>query len=643
MTDRELENKLKSQNVEVPSSINPQNIEALLGSMSQEERKKRSESSDIPAVKSENGKKKIWYAVIPALAAACLILAFGIGLKMRNKHIDDNPIVTTGGYEEPEGVDALSTGIDDAISEPGENYNKAYKNLESYRNLGYDRYKRSLRWEALRDFAMSLSSKDDQENVVLPDNSAYITNSVLSDYNSEGDNVKTDGKYLYEFVGHVLYISSINKGKLENIYSGELLPDDEMFQNIIVNGERLCVVSCKNDCQSTVVQIYDISDKSHPELIQAFTQDGTYVDMRFVDNVLYIVSDKSIEFEKLNKDTYESYIPSIDGHLLGEAELFVRDSVCIPEYVLISAIDVERGELINKKGVMGGGDCIYVNSSSVYLIDELYDMYEDHVTDESEVLRVSLNDGLVGVAAETTISGYINNSYSIDEYNGYVRILSECKDSLSNEISNTLYVFDMDLIEVGLLNDFANGEHIQDVRFLKGQVYYATSENKNIMNIINLSKPEMPAMQGQFEISEREEGLFLFPFEEDLLLAIVEKTKDRLKISMYDISDSKNIQELDHIVYNASSYAGMFSDKKTFFYDEKNGRLGFYEIRKGYHICSFDRDNGFVECLEENENINSNMKAYGVGNYLYLVNPGVDIYSYEYKNGEYILCEQLPH
>ena len=49
MTDRELENKLKSQDVEVPSSINPQNIEALLGSMSQEERKKRSESSDIPA------------------------------------------------------------------------------------------------------------------------------------------------------------------------------------------------------------------------------------------------------------------------------------------------------------------------------------------------------------------------------------------------------------------------------------------------------------------------------------------------------------------------------------------------------------------------------------------------------------------
>lgn len=56
----------------------------------------------------------------------------------------------------------------------------------------------------------------------------------------------------------------------------------------------------KRDFNTTIIKIYDISDKSNPSLITEIEQSGEYNQARMISGILYLTSDYNVETNDKN-------------------------------------------------------------------------------------------------------------------------------------------------------------------------------------------------------------------------------------------------------------------------------------------------------------------------------------------------------
>jgi uncharacterized secreted protein with C-terminal beta-propeller domain len=347
----------------------------------------------------------------------------------------------------------------------------------------------------------------------------------------------------------------------------------------------------------TFVNIYDISDISKVTLKKQFLQDGLYLSSRLIGGDLYILSNFSVSLNSDEVFSEESCIPT-SGYSDNIKTVPAKD-ICIvsepdyPSYLIASGLNLDNLKAgATTKSVLGAGENAYCNAESLFvartkctytsnvLSDVVAEIYTPGAYDcLTEIYRFSLDDGKITFDCKGAVDGTIDDGqFSMDEYNGYFRIATTGSDK-KGVTSGGVYVLDKNMKTVGKITGLAKGERIYAVRFIGETAYVVTFEQTAPLCVIDLSKPESPALKGELKIAGFSE--YLHPVGKNLLLGIgkngdLNGITPGIKISLFDVSDPQKPIEVDRRIFGGNSASRNFTTdawythKAVMVYSEKN-------------------------------------------------------------------------
>lgn len=620
----------KSEDIQIPDSLRPDQIEKRL---------------------SERPKKYHWKKGYTAgLAAACCLLVCGAvwGIQKNPQRVSP--------------VEKQDTATDQAESsdiQTAKSYDQIYEYLQANQDDQYGTDTGMLERGVVTESAEDSSSTNSAAAVDtgVAQNSKSSENAVHSETNvrqegvDEADVVKTDGRYLYTLKdnGRSVAIVDTANGELQMVISIPV-EDDDQAREFYVNDGHLILVSEFNQekedgtwtyaSTDTRVTTYDITNPEKPEKAGEVTQSGSYTSSRLTDGHLYLFTQYSVDVTSgITPKDEKDYIPYVNQQMLEADDIYLPPFSQAYMYEVVSSVDIAKpGEIQDSKAIFSDGGELYVSNDNIY-------WYETQWSDKTETVikRISYKEGKLKAEASGKVDGYINDSFSIDEYDGYLRVVT------TDDETNGLYILDSKMKEVGSITGLAEGEQVYSARLLGDTGYFVTYEQTDPLFSVDLSDPKNPKIIGKLKIPGFSE--YLHFYGENLLLGIgmdVDEdgfTTNGVKLSMFDISDSSDVKEIQKYTLENVYSAAVMYDYKAVLIDPEKNVIGFAadgNNGENYYVFSYNDANGF-ECLM-NETVNGNgyQSARGVyvDNTLYVVKGNIieayDMADYQ-KTGDLIL------
>ncbi|MGN0521458.1 MAG: beta-propeller domain-containing protein [Eubacterium sp.] len=496
--------------------------------------------------------------------------------------------------------------------------------------------------------------------------SSYAQTYKQVDEVDEGDIIKNDGEYIYFASNNYTDTNSLpeikiiktDKEKAETVcVINDFADDNEYVCDIYVLNNILVANVCGYECKGNInidyskIYIYDISDRKNPKQINAFEQSGYYNTSRMIGNMLYVVSNYYVNSD--NKELFVPYYRASNGE---RKKISATDIACVDNpqtasYVIISSIDISSGKMNTlPKAIFGAADNIYCNEDNMFVTNNqsVEFLYGDVVADASandsktQIIKLTLNNGKMKFTAAGEIDGYINDQFSIDEKDGYLRVASTTV--VNEKESNNLFVLDESLKIVGRVTGFAKNESIQAVRFIKDKAYVITYEFTDPLFVIDLSNPENPEIQGSVKITGF--SSLLVPVDDNTILGIGYEsdedgfTTEGIKLALFDISNSESPKVLDSkVIKNASSDAQYNHKALVVNPDKGYYAIPYYQYNDSWSefktgALVFEIDDNHInitnEFFEKNTVYYSRRCTY-VDDYIYVLDENGSISAYLYQ------------
>lgn len=480
----------------------------------------------------------------------------------------------------------------------------------------------------------------------------YSQNNVRTEGVEECNIVRTDGRYIYEYDENSSYINIYHANGADTSLAGEINLNLYEYGLGGVDGfyvaDGILTISGTDSKRKegggyrniTKTLIYDVSNPSEPKFKSRFSQDGIYQESRMVGNIVYVFSVHTVTDRYIEEGKPEGYIPQFDNKLVPAKDLYIQQDCCVDSYTMISSIDVTACSYINKKSILGGIGKCYVSSNHIYLLDMGYT-----ADNEIQLLRFTYKAGKLTNKKSGSIEGMINDDYSMDEYQGYLRLVTHYYDGEKGDYVNGLFIYDKKLRKVGSVKGIAKGEEIKSARFIGDTAYFVTYRNTDPLFAVDVSNPEKPKVLGYLKIPGF--STYLHPYGDGLLLGLGLETDEYsevlgLKLSMYDISDSSDIKEIDKLVLPEYQDSEALYDANALLIDLEKNLIGFgtkgeykdeddyYSPCRDYLVYSYNKKQGFVRKLRDRNENYYDMKIRGlyIDDYFYVVNVGHDIMTY---------------
>lgn len=424
--------------------------------------------------KKKDKKKAVRWIRSAAAVAAALVVLLGCFQIFRSLTPRDGQIPMAGAGA------AGEAAVSQQQAQSPEDYSRVYAQIkelkEKERENGGDSYT-GIYTPAL---GMDGIPEAEEENAVntAGGGSPYDGSSAEKDYSDtnnqvegvqEADIIKTDGEYIYAAVDGDVYLLRENGGnpeilsKIEKIDTvseeGEnICGISEHINEIYIAGDRMVLIKYVADYDAYydtmedavetdaapangcviygppaglakyTAAVYDITDRSHPVLLNELGQSGTLISSRMVGDILYLVYSYYVPGE-IDEADPSTYVPAL---YLGDAktDLAAGDIMLLGEpgaaqYLTVSSIDVgSPAEFLDTQSILGCGSDIYCNSETLVVAlvtgEEANNVYKD----KTDLYRFSLKDGAVTMESQGSVPGYVLNQFSMDEYNGYFRIVT---------------------------------------------------------------------------------------------------------------------------------------------------------------------------------------------------------------------------
>jgi uncharacterized secreted protein with C-terminal beta-propeller domain len=154
------------------------------------------------------------------------------------------------------------------------------------------------------------------------------------------------------------------------------------------------------------------------------------------------------------------------------------------------------------------------------------------------IVRVGVGDASLSVGATGTVPGRPLNQFSIDEYDGTLRITTTIPRVAGAESANDLYTLEAESLERrGSITGMGDDQEVYAVRYVDDTAYVVTFRRTDPLHVVNLSDPGAPEEVGTLELPGF--STYLHPIDDDHVLGIGEEDS-RVKAVLFDVSDPGN-------------------------------------------------------------------------------------------------------
>ena len=615
--------RIMAEDVQVPPSLEPEAVEDLL----RDKAKKR--------------RRKYLLRYVGA-AAACLCIAVGAAQIYRNDNRTGDDAAENRTAAESGGITDIT---DEAMMEmsgaPGltaaADYDEIYDSIQVQKEeweSSAGSYDTGSVAESAADSSAAASgaesgSASSYAGGASEGSRSYSDTNVREEGVAEGDIVKTDGENLYIVNGKAVEIVGINAEEMEELSQIRIESlDDVYITELYAEAGRLAVFYQRTEYDDgedgygyyrdfACVDVYDVSDPAKPEKLDTISQSGNYSTMRAKDGYIYMLSNFYAD-TAAPRTNMEGYVPAVQGKILEASAIYMPGRMAGSQYTVVSSFALEDpSEKVDSKAVFGTGGICYVSADNIYVAESYYGEDNADVT-QTCIRKVSYKDGALEGVAQTTIDGTLNDSFSIDEYEGYLRLVttvtpiqsgggngwfddSALTGGVEDVETNSLYILDGKLETVGELHDIAPDESVYSARFMGDTGYFVTFKQVDPLFSVDLSDPANPQIIGELKIPGFSE--YLHPYGDGKLLGIgmdvddESVTTDGVKVSMFDISDPSDVKETDVHVLEDMYGTDVAYDYKAVFVDVEKNLFGFlaYGSSNQYTVLTYDDENGFSE------------------------------------------------
>lgn len=467
---------------------------------------------------------------------------------------------------------------------------------------------------------------------------------------AEGDQVLTDGKYLYVLHYDQDYYEDEDSGTEGVIYilqkegqgvrevSRISIPLEFILQEIDLEQEMeffvqkdtlILVGTVSNEDTKTKTIFYDISDRTNPVKKSDTTQTGAYLSSRISDGYLYLISQYS-DFYADSAEETECYIPKVGEETLEPEKIYMQRDLYQSGYIVFSSYQLKgKGECrkTDTCAVVGGGGEIYMGRENIYVMNCVVPKYFDS-TDRTGITKLHYSKGKLEGKCHKIVAGTMGDSFAIDEKDGKLRICMTVRHysttweakkieipiqwtlygrntpqmkmvlgEVSDSMDNALYILDEELQKVGELKSLAEDEQIYSARFADDMLYLVTYRRIDPLFQVDLSDPEEPKILDALKLPGFSD--YLHYFDEGLLVGLGKaEDETRIKLSMYDVQKPGEIKVVQDEVMKEHFSDGLAEYKRILVQPDRNvigyGVEGAYgEV---YYLWAYNRVKGF-QCI----------------------------------------------
>jgi len=476
----------------------------------------------------------------------------------------------------------------------------------------------------------SLDSKTSSDGSV-----DYSKTNIQVEGVDEPDIVKTDGTYIYVLADQSLYILKAYAVEDAELLSKISIKDDVYVSELFVNNDYLIVFGSSYnypilygkaileddgtgeeitdeenswEVSSSVIKIYDISDRANPDLVKDIEIDGTYFDSRMIGDYIYVVSSEySYYIYRYYNDNYTLNIPEIIVDdvttKISYNQIYYIDSPEVVDTMThIISINLEDLAVNEKSFLIGVSENMYMSENNIYLVYTNYDynnrpFFETYTSIEETTIihKIQVDNGDINYITKGEVAGHVLNQFSMDEYNGFFRIATTLGYSWNenNPSKNNIFVLNQNLEQISSIEDIAPGEQIYSARFLGEKAYLVTFKNIDPFYTIDMSDPYNPTILGYLKIPGY--SSYLHPYDSNHIIGIGKETTESnnpnfawylgLKIALFDVSDFENPVEVDKIIIgDRGTDSPALYDHKAFLFSKEKELLvipvSLYEINE---------------------------------------------------------------
>ncbi|MBR4183533.1 MAG: beta-propeller domain-containing protein [Lachnospiraceae bacterium] len=497
----------------------------------------------------------------------------------------------------------------------------------------------------------------------------FSTTNVMHEGVDEGDIVKIDGKYIYMLEDDCISITDIRNGKPGKKTEIETDDDDTeyYYHEMYVHGDVLVVVATEvetpnykqvynddydwlekgfyiydydyNRDRATVAMCYDISDRTEAKYMGQVKQDGYYNTSRLIDDKLYLFTNydmyrpDGLTRKEALKDV-SVFIPCINDEPIAAKDIFIKDnytSSCV-----ISSFDIDDCDtIIDTKTVANGYGQIYVSDKSIYFYETEYGGY-GYDTQNTHIGKISLSGGHMYGGGAAVVNGYIQDSFAIHEIDGNLMVLTTAYKK--NNTTNTMFMLDPKMKEIGKISGIAEGEYVYAARYLGDYVYFITYRSIDPLFVADISDPSNPKLLGEVEIEGYSDYLHIW--DDNHVLGLGFETVDNgyggvmragIKLVMFDVTDPLNPVIENTLVLDDEDYCDAISYYyKALLVSPGKNLIGFgtcdydkdYDEWYSYYLFSYSKEKGFKIKLDTSLDGNDyEYRGLYSGDNFYLVKP----------------------
>ena len=601
LENKDLLEKIKADSdaVDIPEGIKPENMMKHIEEMKKQGCFEERKTSD----KGKNNRRRKVSIITGAVTTVAVAAATGIVL------------LTTGAYRNiPDGGSDFENTKHAEIIRGDEDKNSGFRTLSGYKELNeyIVDYNENDRYYSNVDFDIAESAEGAGE---LPTDAAIESGSnsnkeELNDYSdtnvrtenvAEGDVVKTDGEYIYYLSAkrrteddYYLKIVKADGSESEMVCQYNINNDIDMavYQcEMLVYKDTLIIVASRNvdEFGGATALFYDISDRSNIKLKDSLTVQGNFDSCRLTDGYLYIFTEKYIDYRAVGENLRDEeeakklLAPKVCGVELEPEDIYVTGCENYDVYHVITTVDMDdTSKFCYSKAILGDSSGnIYMSGKNIYYTSQLYNDFYDllekgnivdgqeiTVVNQSEILCMNYEKGIVTPAGRAVIDGSVGDEFDIDEYNGYLRMAVSVRKEVykmsygeyredywwnlddkwyvsdwRSEQYSALYVFDENLNMAGSIPCLMEDESVYGVRFDGDIAYVVTYRQTDPLFTVDLSDPSNPVVIGKLKIPGF--STYLHKWDDNTLIGLGYDENGYVKVSTFDISDKTDVTERD--------------------------------------------------------------------------------------------------